>query len=162
MINLWMPIYNLVCKRATVMLLSFFDWFNILPPFTYEKVEKWNKIGTILMRDVLWTLILKRTSLNNISFTLKEANDFVKNIISGQNGVFVIFNKRRNRIGKPMMRCNFENTQSKYNKEWFILLRLIFLILPTTNGLPMRFLTLCILTNKLIWPLIDYLWFFTM
>ena len=68
------------------------------------------------MRDVLWTLILKRTSLNNISFTLKEANDFVKNIISGQNGVFVIFNKRRNRIGKPMMRCNFENTQSKYNK----------------------------------------------
>ena len=111
------------------------------------------------MRDVLWTLILKRTSLNNISFTLKEANDFVKNIISGQNGVFVIFNKRRNRIGKPMMRCNFENTQSKYNKEWFILLRLIFLILPTTNGLPMRFLTLCILTNKLIWPLIDHLLF---
>ena len=107
------------------------------------------------MRDVLWTLILKRTSLNNISFTLKEANDFVKNIISGQNGVFVIFNKRRNRIGKPMMRCNFENTQSKYNKEWFILLRLIFLILPTTNGLPMRFLTLCILTNKLIWPFMN-------
>lgn len=49
MINLWMPIYNLVCKRATVMLFSFFDWFNILPPFTYEKVEIMLKIGTILI-----------------------------------------------------------------------------------------------------------------
>ena len=69
------------------------------------------------MRDVLWTLILKRTSLNNISFTLKEANDFVKNIISGQNGVFVIFNKRRNRIGKPLMRGNFENTHPSIIKR---------------------------------------------
>ena len=50
----------------------------------------------------------------------------MKNIISGQNGVFVIFNNRRNRIGKPMMKGNFENTQSKYNKASFILLRLIF------------------------------------
>ena len=68
------------------------------------------------MRDVLWTLILKRTSLNNISFTLKEANDFVKNIISGQNGVFVIFNKRRNRIGKPFVGGKIQNINlSKIN-----------------------------------------------
>ena len=50
----------------------------------------------------------------------------MKNIISGQNGVFVIFNNRRNRISKPMIKGNFENIQSKYNKASFILLRLIF------------------------------------
>lgn len=32
----------------------------ILPPFAYEKVENRKKIGTILMRDVLRTLILKK------------------------------------------------------------------------------------------------------
>ena len=57
-------------KRATAMLFSFFDWFNILPPFTYEKVEKWNKIGTILMRDVLRTLILKKNFSQQYIFHL--------------------------------------------------------------------------------------------
>ncbi len=33
----------------------------------------------------------------------------MKNIIRGQNGVFIIFNKRRNRIAKPLMRDNFKN-----------------------------------------------------
>lgn len=41
----------------------------------------------------------------------------MKNIISGQNGVFVIFNKRRNRIGKPLMRGNFENTRPSIIKR---------------------------------------------
>ena len=41
----------------------------------------------------------------------------MKNIISGQNGVFVIFNKRRNRIGKPLMRGNFENTRPSIIKS---------------------------------------------
>jgi len=38
----------------------------------------------------------------------------VKNIISGQNGVFVIFN---NRIGKPLMRGNFENAHPSIIKR---------------------------------------------
>ncbi len=41
----------------------------------------------------------------------------MKNIISGQNGVFVIFNKRRNRIGKPLMRGNFENAHPSIIKR---------------------------------------------
>ena len=49
--------------------------------------------------------------------SLKEADNIVKNIISGQNGVFVIFNKRRNRIGKPLMRGNFENTRPSIIKR---------------------------------------------
>ena len=39
------------------MLFSFFDKFNILPPFTYEKVEKRNKIGTILIEHIIITTI---------------------------------------------------------------------------------------------------------
>ena len=66
----------------------------ILPPFAYEKVEIFIKISS-----------------------LKEADNIVKNIISGQNGVFVIFNKRRNRIGKPLMRGNFENTRPSIIKR---------------------------------------------
>ena len=65
-----------------------------LPPFAYEKVEIFIKISS-----------------------LKEADNIVKNIISGQNGVFVIFNKRRNRIGKPLMRGNFENTHPSIIKR---------------------------------------------
>ena len=65
-----------------------------LPPFAYEKVEIFIKISS-----------------------LKEADNILKNIISGQNGVFVIFNKRRNRIGKPLMRGNFENAHSSIIKR---------------------------------------------
>ena len=62
--------------------------------FAYEKVEIFIKISS-----------------------LKEADNILKNIISGQNGVFVIFNKRRNRIGKPLMRGNFENTHPSIIKR---------------------------------------------
>ena len=40
----------------------------------------------------------------------------MKNIISGQNGVFVIF-INRNRIGKLLMRGNFENAHPSIIKR---------------------------------------------
>ena len=46
--NIWGVFFDLTNK------------FHKKPPFAYEKVENRKKIGTILMRDVLRTLIRKK------------------------------------------------------------------------------------------------------
>ena len=98
-------LYNTIILRICQYFIEFYSirhcFFYLknifqskLPPFAYEKVEIFIKISS-----------------------LKEADNIVKNTISGQNGVFVIFNKCRNRIGKPLMRGNLENTHSSIIKR---------------------------------------------